>query len=660
MRISLIQPPYYHLARPSYGLELLAAVLRRAGHSVRLEYSNLSFAVLLGLETYSTIAEFQPAVALVSDATFRSSLCGGVTDARVVASILEKSGDADHNTAEALGELVASASLVAERFNDVEADRVLATAPDVIGITTIFYLAPALAFARALRRHGYAGVIILGGSHCEGIMGEAILQAAPFVDCVLRGESEETLPALVELLEAGSSDFSSVSGLVWRQGIEQITNREDAEATNLDSLPFVEYDEWLAFRQSVGLGTADCMLTIETSRGCWYGMHNHCTFCGLNGQTIGYRSKSPERALMEFDALSRYSIRNVYATDNILSKEYYSNVLQGLADRGAPFDLFYEVRSGLTEREMDSLSRAGVAAVQPGIESLSTHVLRLMKKGIESYQNIRTLVYGMKFGISIGWNLIYGFPGETADDYRQITKLISLLGHLEAPGGGGPVRADRFSPLFDNSVEHGITNLRPRRMFDYIFGPLCDSAEVATSDLSYYFDHDYVEPNRPTTEIEGMFRAMAAWRKSFGTQCLASATINDATRVLDTRVGHAAFETLDPDSARILEIALRGIGKAVIDKTLASIGLEKGVGHQLLQTLLRNEWVLDIDNKYISIVVPIDQFVPRLAPESLVRSIMEVAYLRLASQVDSRRPVPGYLPESNEGLVPVHSLGPCQ
>ena len=44
-------------------------------------------------------------------------------------------------------------------------------------------------------------------------------------------------------------------------------------------------------------------LLFETSRGCWWGAKSHCTFCGLNGETMAFRSKSPRRALDELEQL---------------------------------------------------------------------------------------------------------------------------------------------------------------------------------------------------------------------------------------------------------------------------------------------------------------------------------------------------------------------
>jgi radical SAM superfamily enzyme YgiQ (UPF0313 family) len=40
-------------------------------------------------------------------------------------------------------------------------------------------------------------------------------------------------------------------------------------------------------------------LLFEASRGCWWGAKHHCTFCGLNGLSMTFRSKSADRAYSE-------------------------------------------------------------------------------------------------------------------------------------------------------------------------------------------------------------------------------------------------------------------------------------------------------------------------------------------------------------------------
>jgi len=50
----------------------------------------------------------------------------------------------------------------------------------------------------------------------------------------------------------------------------------------------------------------------------------------------------------------------------------------------ANLQLFYEVKVNLRYDQLAMLRAGGVRAIQPGIESLSNQVLRLMKKGCTS------------------------------------------------------------------------------------------------------------------------------------------------------------------------------------------------------------------------------------------------------------------------------------
>src|SRR5205807_8166536 len=123
-------------------------------------------------------------------------------------------------------------------------------------------------------------------------------------------------------------------------------------------------------------------LLFETSRGCWWGAKSHCTFCGLNGGAMAFRSKSSGRVMEELNYLvDKWHIDQVEAVDNILDMKYSNNVLPALALSPRPVHLFYEVKANLTRKQVQMLQRAGVRRIQPGIESLSDHVLQLMRKG---------------------------------------------------------------------------------------------------------------------------------------------------------------------------------------------------------------------------------------------------------------------------------------
>jgi radical SAM superfamily enzyme YgiQ (UPF0313 family) len=174
-------------------------------------------------------------------------------------------------------------------------------------------------------------------------------------------------------------------------------------------------------------------LPFETPRVRWWGQKHHCTFCGLNGTTMRFRA-SRRRALSELAMLSRrYRCFNFEAVDNIVDPNYFKSFFPVLASEARDYQFFYETVQP-HPRQAETAGRSRVRSIQPGIESLSTPVLALMRKGVSGAQNVNTLRWASYYGIHVGWNLLYGFPGETTADYAQQLAL-PWLRHLQPPEG---------------------------------------------------------------------------------------------------------------------------------------------------------------------------------------------------------------------------------
>src|SRR5260370_24175623 len=188
---------------------------------------------------------------------------------------------------------------------------------------------------------------------------------------------------------------------------------------DLDALAVPDFGDYFAgLEQSTGGSNVVPTLLFETSRGCWWGAKSHCTFCGLNGGAMAFRSKSARRALEELEYLvQRWRIENVEAVDNILDMKYFRDVLPALAEWKWPLQLFYEVKSNLSREQVHLLRDAGVRRIQPGIESLNDHILKLMKKGTTALRNIQLLKWCQEYGVTAEWSMLYGFPGETRPAY---------------------------------------------------------------------------------------------------------------------------------------------------------------------------------------------------------------------------------------------------
>ncbi len=175
------------------------------------------------------------------------------------------------------------------------------------------------------------------------------------------------------------------------------------------------------------------------------------------------------------------------AADNILATRHIRDLMPALARRDPerpPLNFFYEVKANLNEEQLGSLARAGVLQIQPGIESLADEVLAIMRKGVDSFLNLRLLRNCRELGISAIWSILHGFPGEPASAYREMADLVPLIQHLQPPTGLSSIRLDRFSPNFEQASEMGFANLRPM----VAYGALHSMPPEDLADLAYFFE----------------------------------------------------------------------------------------------------------------------------------------------------------------------------
>ena len=148
---------------------------------------------------------------------------------------------------------------------------------------------------------------------------------------------------------------------------------------------------------------------------------------------MGFRAKSAERVLAELHQLlpahpiadpsgvqvaaggtlqaSGAEVRLVSMTDNIMPHSYFQTLLPRLTREFADVTIMYEEKANLSLQQCQALVQAGIREIQPGIEALSTDLLRLMRKGCTASQNLALLRYARVTGLYLYWNLLYGFPG---------------------------------------------------------------------------------------------------------------------------------------------------------------------------------------------------------------------------------------------------------
>lgn len=369
-----------------------------------------------------------------------------------------------------------------------------------------------LALARRIKERHPRVPIVFGGANCDGEMGLQLLHSFPQVDYVLQGEADYSLPLLVQRLREGG-DPREVPGLVVRADGRAAAAAAPVPVTQMDALPYPDHDDY--FEQLPPViermrSGGQLMLSIETSRGCWWGAHKACAFCGISRHADGYRSKSADRALAEMEWMrQRYGVNRLYATDSVIDPQYYQALLPRLA--GKNFRLFYETRSNLGEHQVEALRRAGVAAMQPGVEGISSEILALLGKGTKGYQNIELLKWCEQRGMRPRWNYLYGLPGEPVEPYLADAGRVPALAHLPPPVNVSRVRLDRFSTLYVHRDELGYRNLRPLPGTRLYYRGLSEEERLR---ISYHFLSDLPQGQDLVYEGE-LTRALADWQARY-------------------------------------------------------------------------------------------------------------------------------------------------
>ncbi|WP_199740376.1 RiPP maturation radical SAM C-methyltransferase [Saccharopolyspora rhizosphaerae] len=572
--MTLVSMPWASVSYPSLACGILKAAAERGGkHRVTVVDANLDFFDWMHRELGTGLREYD---FFSLDSYFQG--CGDW----VFTSALHDDEEwrVEEFRAALRGEVDDEVLRLCERLHELVpnwiseyAEELAGTAGDVVGLTTTFQQNSAsLALARGLKRLDPSVRTVLGGANCEGRQGAAWHRNFDFVDFVVRGEGEVAFPALLDCLASGE-DPRALPGLCWRDGSEIGANPPSAAPLAPGSIVAPDFGAYFdRHARSAAAAEVEPKLVVEGARGCWWGEKHHCTFCGLNGSFLQFRSKSPQRFHDELlDLVARHQVLDVYLVDNILDMAYFETVLPRLEESGCDLRIQCEVKSNLRFDQLRRLTRAGVVQVQPGIENLSSRVLQLMDKGVSGCQNVRFLRDASSLGLTVMWNYLCGFPGETDDDYEAVIDQFPALHHLPPMDGADRIALERFSPYFDDP---GL-GLRQRGP-DPQYARNYDLPPAELAEIAYLFTSD---PAGVGHELEKRLLAAAEeWRAHHPASELDHVRIGSEVVISDDRpsfgqhehvlVGDdvALFDALDrPRSAATLG---RHFGPRVQDRLL--------------------------------------------------------------------------------------------
>ena len=588
IRTLLVIMPFHNIWSPNIGTSILQAVLRQQGYDCDIYYANIDFAK----ETELDFAEI----------THGSYL---LTNDILFANLLNGSSQAIIKDDSPVFDIIQSKT---EEFIDRTARKISKINYDLVGFSLIFQSIPALVLARRIKELAPNVKIVMGGSNCEGEMGLALHQNFKWIDYVCAGEGEGFVLQLVKTLSKGNDSITEIPNLIYREnGESKISVALNKILHDLDSIPKLDYSNWKEQLEENGfdINSDRCILPLETSRGCWYGDTMQCVFCGLSGKNLMFRTKAYQLALEEIEHYQNsYGVHNFFTTDLIFPNEYFKSLLPELKrNKTDRLSIIYEIKATIGKKQLVQFKEAGINTIQPGLETLNSNILKIMRKSTKAFQNIRVLKWSFEAGLTIVWNILYGLPNENVKDYDEMVKLVPSLTHLQPPLFGiFPIVLQRFSPLYNEIIAKGNVELKP--LDDYY--KMYDLPENELRKLAYYFvnpenenkDFDYIDP----LKVE-----LWNWYESIGKSVFFSLKIEDKLYFYDSRpIAGTENWKIEGFEKEIYEACDEGINLTSICKRF-ELG-EKKV-ERILEKLTKRGMLLYIDNKYLSLAVSMDEYI---------------------------------------------------
>lgn len=497
----VVVPPFALQDRPVLGVHLLQAAARQSGYDVQILYANILFAAHFGAETHDTLTRFQYGLYL-GERLFCRAAFGGQALGR----------DGGQALVDSLISLGMHSTVNIDSLRGIESEipawldgfipAVVAGAFPVAGCSTSFEQnCASLAILGKVKREHPCTLAILGGANCDGEMAKGICSLSDDIDYVFSGDSERTFAGFLDAVARGTRPAARII--------------RGEPCMDMDLLPtpdFSDYYEQMRILTSKNQNRSRMYLNYETSRGCWWGEKKGCTFCGLNSHGKRMRSKTPDRVIEELsNLLARHPTNLVSLTDNIMPRSYFRDLLPRLVDELPEARFCCEQKANLSLSEVELLVGAGVIEIQPGIEALSTGLLRLMNKGTDAARNIALLRYARATGLILRWNLLYGFPGDALLHYTETLELLPLLVHLYPPFMPARMIIARFSPYFDHPERYGIRDIKPCGFYDGVFPEDTDLARLA-----YHFEGRFATDLQQYSDMVASIRAAVNdWKSRF-------------------------------------------------------------------------------------------------------------------------------------------------
>lgn len=251
--------------------------------------------------------------------------------------------------------------------------------------------------ARATRELLPDCFIFVGGHSVSFVARDVLGHAEGAIDCVLKGEGEAGVVALLAAGRGGA--LTQVPGAVTPEGegpAPRFIERLDAIRPARDLL---------RHRRKYFIGTLDPCASIEFARGCPW----DCTFCSawtFYGRS--YRTADPDWIA---DELARLREPGVFIVDDVafVHERHGMAIADAIERRGIRKQYYLETRADVLLRNKEVFRRwrkLGLEYMFLGLEAIDAERLTLFRKRVSLDDSMAALEFARSLGVMVAINII--------------------------------------------------------------------------------------------------------------------------------------------------------------------------------------------------------------------------------------------------------------
>ena len=272
--------------------------------------------------------------------------------------------------------------------------------PEAIGFS-LNYLAnipEAVDLAKETKRRAPGCFVFCGGHSASFTAPEILDHSDGAFNCVVRGEGEAPMAALLEAA-TGRGSLEAVPGVVTKDGF-------GAPPKFVDDLNLLSPARDLTRRRrKYFIGSLDPCASIEFARGCPW----DCSFCSawtFYGRS--YRMIAPERAAEDLASIRE---PGVFIVDDVafVHPEHGMAIGREVERRGIRKQYYLETRADVLLRNTEVFEywrKLGLSYMFLGLEAIDEEGLKAHRKRVSRGKNEEALAFARSLGVNVAVNII--------------------------------------------------------------------------------------------------------------------------------------------------------------------------------------------------------------------------------------------------------------